>query len=245
MKKKILQLRIEIKGIKPPIWRRILVEDNITFLDLHKIIQIAFDWKGYHLYHFSPDNYDEVRILSMEDEFYEPLDLLDFLDLDESKDYEESKTKLNKFLKKEKDKMVYCYDYGDNWEHLIKVEKILDFDKKVKYPVCIKGKRAAPLEDIGGVYGYYDFMDALQDENHEMHDDYIEMGYKFYMKEFDAEEFDLDKINEKLKDYKKFGVYEEDDDYNDEDESISDNMENNKKIIDFSDVKKFQKNKKK
>ncbi|MBN2501081.1 MAG: plasmid pRiA4b ORF-3 family protein, partial [Anaerolineales bacterium] len=88
----------------------------------------------------------------------------------------------------------YEYDFGDGWEHIILLEKILPFDPQQDYPICIKGKRACPPEDVGGVWGYEYFIET-QDPQHPEHERYIE----WYGEPFDSEVFDIDKINKKLR----------------------------------------------
>jgi hypothetical protein len=88
----------------------------------------------------------------------------------------------------------YDYDFGDEWEHAIEIEKTLPAEAGVRYPRCVKGERACPPEDCGGPFGYPYFLDKLQDPNHEEHDDVLEWAGG----EFDPEEFDLDEVNDDL-----------------------------------------------
>ena len=92
-------------------------------------------------------------------------------------------------------KFVYEYDFGDSWEHELLVEKILPPEKGAHYPRCIKAKRACPPEDVGGVWGYDDFLEAIQDPDHPDHEDMLE----WVGGEFDPEAVDLDEINETLR----------------------------------------------
>ncbi len=174
---KILQLKIQLQGIKPAIWRRVLVEDSITFDALHRIIQVAMGWENYHLYMFDVDGIE----ISMPDPDYEQ-------DVKNSK-----RTKLAKFLS-EKQKFLYTYDFGDSWEHTITVEKILESDSSQKYPVCIAGERACPPEDCGGVYGYMEFLDAIRDPKHPEHKHMLE----WIGGEFEPEHFSIEEANKRL-----------------------------------------------
>jgi len=92
-------------------------------------------------------------------------------------------------------KFVYEYDFGDSWEHILLVEKVLPMEPDQQYPVCIKGKRACPPEDVGGVWGYYGFLEAIQDPDHPEHEDYLE----WIGEDFDPEAFDLDAVNAALR----------------------------------------------
>ncbi len=174
--KSVYQIRISIDNIQPPIWRRILVKDNITLDEFHEIIQITMGWEDYHLYNFRINN-QHYSIPT--DNFFE------------ISDYNSEEILLRSVVKKEKQKFRYTYDFGDNWQHTILIEKILPIDKNQKYPVCIKGKRACPPEDCGGVWGYENFRDAIEDEKHPEHKDMLE----WIDDDFDPEEFDLNEIN--------------------------------------------------
>lgn len=92
-------------------------------------------------------------------------------------------------------KFTYVYDMGDNWEHTIQIEKTLAAEPKVGYPRCIDGARACPPEDCGGVWGYVDFLNAIQNPRHKEHDEMLE----WVGGEFDPEAFDADKVNKQLR----------------------------------------------
>jgi Plasmid pRiA4b ORF-3-like protein len=173
------QLKISLTHSKPPIWRRILVPDNINLADLHTIIQIVMGWENCHLHQFIAD-----RV------FYAPQDDYD-TDM-ETKD--EAKTTLSKLLKKPKDKLDYEYDFGDSWLHKIELEKVLPFDSKAVLPTCIKGKLACPPEDSGGIWSYGDFMDAIANPDHPEREELMD----WLGDDFDPEYFNIDAINADL-----------------------------------------------
>ncbi len=83
---------------------------------------------------------------------------------------------------------------GDNWEHTIQIEKVLEAEAGVRYPRCIAGKRACPPEDCGGPWGYGDFLEAIQNPAHPRHKELLE----WVGDEFDPEAFDIDAVNEEL-----------------------------------------------
>lgn len=124
----IYQLKISLKGARPPIWRRVQVPGNITLGRLHEIIQVAMGWYNCHLHEF------EVQGQA----YGQPMPEYDFDVLNEIK------IKLNQLVTQERFKFFYMYDMGDGWEHEILVEKILPPNPDTPYPVCIKGKRACP-----------------------------------------------------------------------------------------------------
>ena len=83
-----------------------------------------------------------------------------------------------------------------SWEHVLLVEKVLPMEPGHQYPVCIKGKRACPPEDVGGIWGYDTFLEAIQNPDHSEHEMYVE----WIGGEFDPGAFDLDEINAALRD---------------------------------------------
>lgn len=174
----IYQLKISLRNSKPPIWRRILVPGKFSLYKLHEVIQIAMGWTDSHLHQFII-NGEYYGIPSPED--FEPM-------------INERRHTLYEIAGLTR-KFVYEYDFGDSWEHEIVIEKSLPPEAGADYPVCIKGKRACPPEDVGGVWGYDNFLQALKDPKHDEHDMYIE----WIGDDFDPEEFDLDSINDVLR----------------------------------------------
>lgn len=95
-------------------------------------------------------------------------------------------------------KFIYLYDMGDSWEHEIVVEKIIKNQVGKPHPVCLDGRRACPPEDCGGINGYDGMLNALKDPRHPDHEHWLEWAGEG----FDAEAFDLDAVNHRLKRYK-------------------------------------------
>ena len=176
---KIYQLKITLRDSKPPIWRRVLVEDSINLYKLHEIIQVAMGWTDSHLHQFIID-----------EEYYTMPDPYAMRPLKDARRF-----RLKQVAPVENFKFVYEYDFGDSWEHQILVEKISQLDPGTSYPVCIKGKRACPPEDVGGVWGYEDFLEAMGDSDHPRHQVLLE----WWGESFDPEAFDLEEINLALK----------------------------------------------
>ena len=88
----------------------------------------------------------------------------------------------------------YDYDFGDDWEHSIEIEKTLHAEEGVRYPRCVKGESACPPEDSGGPYGYPYLLEKLQDPKHDEHEEALE----WVGNDFDPEKFNLDEVNEEL-----------------------------------------------
>lgn len=176
---KVYQIKMTLNNIRPPIWRRVLVSDNITLFDLHKIIQRAFGWYNCHLHEFT------IHAVPYGDPASDEFDEFGLKD--------EIKFTLRKLKLSEGSRFTYEYDFGDSWEHTLILEKILPFAEGTDLPQCIKGKRACPPEDVGGPWGYQGFLEAINDPQNKEHDSYRE-----WIGEFDPEAFDLEDINKRL-----------------------------------------------
>jgi hypothetical protein len=171
-----LQIKITLAGTEPPVWRRIQVRD-CTPDKLHERVQTAMGWTNSHLHHFR-----------VGDQLYGDPDLMagNF----EEFGYEDStSTKLSDLVPKSgrKFRLVYEYGFGDSWDHELVVERVGPPEAGAKYPVCLEGERACLPEDVGGVWGYADFVDAIQNPDHEQHEDMLEwVGGSFDPEAFDA-----------------------------------------------------------
>lgn len=149
----ILQLKLTLRGSKPPIWRRVLVPSSMTFEQLHDVIQLAMGWTNSHLHEFTVDG---LRIGP-------PLDEFDLDGGDELMD--EATSTLESVLSQVNQPFSYSYDFGDSWEHAIVVEKRLTVEATT-YPLCIGGKLNGPPEDCGGIPGFYHILRVLNDQLH-------------------------------------------------------------------------------
>jgi hypothetical protein len=147
------QLKVTLLGIKPAIWRRLVVPGDVTLERLHRIIQDAMGWESYHLHSF------EVRGA----EFGVP----DPGGWDIGPELLSEKRYTLERLVGEKERFRYTYDFGDDWVHQIVVEKVTPV--AMVRPSCVAGARACPPEDCGGVWGYADLVAALSDKDHGRH----------------------------------------------------------------------------
>jgi hypothetical protein len=177
----IYQIKVILDDTHPPIWRRILVPGNTTLLKFHDILQIVMGWEDYHLHMYTIEGliYGDPA-----DDEYGDLGTLD-----------EVNYKLSQVIYGEGQRFTYEYDFGDSWDHTLLVEKILPPAEGVRYPLYLKGKRACPPEDVGGVWGYENFMEAIRDPNHAEHEEYL----AWVGGEFHPEDFDLEEINTRLR----------------------------------------------
>ncbi len=182
MQDKIFEFKVQIKGVKPSVYRVIQVPSDFTFFQLHVAIQIAFDWENAHWHIFNIDG-EEIGI-DDDDAFVPPLD--------------ETAIKLNEKVHSIKQKSEYTYDFGDNWDHQITLMKILNKKEDETYPKCVRGARNSIPEDIGGVWGFMEFKEIINDKNHPR---YKEMSEWYEATEYDEDDFDKNLLN---KEYEKF-----------------------------------------
>jgi len=182
---KILKLKIILINSNPKIWREVLIPIDNTFEDLHYVIQAVMYWGNYHLHEFP---LTENKYIG--DEPPNPQSRIDRSYL------KESNVKLEKYLNQKGDSMKYIYDFGDNWRHEVEVIDILEKEDSREYPVCVDGENASPPEDVGGISGYNQMLEAFSDENHPDYERYKEwLGIEVY----DAERVDIASINKKIK----------------------------------------------
>ena len=102
------------------------------------------------------------------------------------------------YLDSENDRCHYTYDFGEDWNHAIILEKILPADPNTTYPICVDGKRACPPEDVGGIPGYEMLCEALVDPKHEDHAPFKERFGDFQPEDFDFSRVEFDNPQERL-----------------------------------------------
>ena len=205
--KQVYQFKISLDYAPVKIWRRILIPDNYTFWDFHVAIQSAMGWLDEHLHLFSLKNpitqKSSMIELQTEDDDEPP-----FLSGKMEKFQERTQFVANWFTPLNK-KGKYTYDFGDNWDHTLTLEKILPKERGKRYPVCIAGKGLCPPENCGGIGGYELLLEAISDPKHEEHENFWKwlegMGTdpKIYLKpeEFNPEEVKFEDPEERWQDY--------------------------------------------
>ncbi|MBM3889725.1 MAG: plasmid pRiA4b ORF-3 family protein [Verrucomicrobia bacterium] len=173
----IYQFRIQLRSLKPPVWRRVQVPNDLTLHQFHRVIQCVMRWGDCHLHHFEIEG---ARYGIPDPEMQDILN--------------DQRRRLCDFAVRERGKWLYEYDYGDGWIHVLTLEEVLP-PQEGFVPVCLKGARACPPEDCGGPWGYMDKLAILRDPTHEEHDDICDwMG-----RNWDAERFDLERANAALR----------------------------------------------
>jgi hypothetical protein len=174
------QIKVGLRGAKPPIWRRLQVPADVSLPQLHTIIQIAFGWDDSHLHVFETP-YGNFGIADA-DLGHRP----------------EAPVTLEQVAPTANSKLRYTYDFGDDWEHDILVEKILDRDNTAPNPRCTGGRRAAPPEDCGGIWGYADLVETLNDPDHPEHQDKLEWLGLDDAADFTPDRFDAEAVTRAL-----------------------------------------------
>jgi hypothetical protein len=174
----IYRLKVTLRHIAPPIWRRIEVPADTRLPRLHRLLQMTMGWYDCHLHGFRTRS----ASYGVPDPNF-PGDMED-----------ERKLRLGDVVT-EGEKLIYDYDFGDGWEHDILVEKVLAPEPGARYPRCLTGKRACPPEDCGGPYGYQRLLEILHDPKHEEHGEMSE----WLGRPFDPEEFDVEDVDEGLR----------------------------------------------
>jgi hypothetical protein len=172
------QLKIELLGVAPTVWRRLEVSETIKLPKLHLVFQTALGWSNSHLHEFVIGG---IRYANTDPDFTDELEQID-----------EKRVILSKALGQDARCFDYVYDFGDDWHHVVIVE-----DKHPHPGVapslihCSGGQNACPPEDVGGARGYAEFLRAIADDNHGEHDRYLE----WIGGQFDPRRFALDGTN--------------------------------------------------
>lgn len=178
----VYQLKIALVGVRTQIWRRVQVPADIALDELHLVLQAAMGWTNSHLHSFAFGKQEYTMPYEQGD-------------LEELRMEDERKMCMSALISNPKETFEYAYDFGDNWQHVITLEKILPAAQDTKYPLCLAGKRACPPEDCGGVWGYADLLRVLRNP---AHPEYKDMK-AWAGRKFDAEVFDVDRFSKDLR----------------------------------------------
>lgn len=178
----VLQVKISLLGVaEPPVWRRLLVPADIRLDRVHQVIQAAMGWEDEHLHAFSDGSF----------RYSSPDSGLECRD--------ERGMTLGGLLAGAGGPAGYIYDFGDDWEHELVLERTLPAEPGTRYPVCLAGEGACPPEDCGGVWGYMELRDALADPDHERHEESLDWLGLQTAAGFDTARFDADEVNRALR----------------------------------------------
>jgi len=191
--KNVLQVRISLVGIVPPIWRRIQIPSTCSFWDLHVAIQDAMGWLDSHLHSFRLPGLRRgslVQIGIPDDVCEAGRGTLPGWEIP-----------LEDYLHEVSPVAVYEYDFGDGWIHVVQLEARLAARTEQSYPVWLAGERKCPPEDCGGIPGYELLLEAIADPDHPEHGFLIEWsGGTFNADDFEASDVAFDDPQARLSD---------------------------------------------
>jgi len=165
-----------------------VLRSDLTLDQLHQVLQLSFGWMDSHLHEFQVGGYDGT--------FYGPVG--PEFDFGDPMPEDESAVEVGELLAAEKDAITYVYDFGDNWQHTVTLEKVLPYDGGVPAVRCTGGRGAGPAEDSGGVWGWESMVEAVNDPSHEQHDEYRDWLGLAAGELLDPKAFDQGVVNERL-----------------------------------------------
>jgi hypothetical protein len=172
-----VHIKVTLNGIRPAIWRRLLVPISMNLHRLHLVIQVAMGWDGGHMHAF------EIGGVQYGDPEW----------MEDAED--ESKMTIKKLMSAGVSRFGYTYDFGDNWEHAVLIEKKAPPPDGPAGPACVAGQRACPPEDCGGPAAYEDLLETLKSPDTPERREQLE----WLGGEFDPEEFSIEDVNARFK----------------------------------------------
>jgi len=205
-------IKLQLIGSEPLIWRRVIMPAGATFNRFHDVIQTVtnfqsgYPYEDYHLYEFELKE-EKIRVTNDDEAYQEHLHYKKNRKAYEErlrtmlpehalfeKAYQErlqmvvrkpTGLKIDNYLEKHKE-IFYRYDFGDGWEFIIRLEDIVE-DYYFGYPTLLDGAETAPPEDVGGISGFYDFLEAYRDEKHPEHKEMKAWACSQGFREYDSE----------------------------------------------------------
>jgi hypothetical protein len=178
----VARLKISLADTEPPIWRRVEAPVCITLKDLHAIIQAAMGWENYHLYRFEVGR-ETINGPGLDDAGFAG-----------RRNLTAGRVRLDDLINGGVKRFGYLYDMGDGWEHELRIEKVLLADEALSYPRFIEGGGRCPPEDVGGLPGFYNFLEAIEDPEHPDHEELLD----WHGGPFDPSDLDDGVINKRF-----------------------------------------------
>lgn len=188
-------MRVDLRGASPPIWRRLDLQSDLRLDQVHAVIQAAFNWQNSHLHEFSQGRHGPWPEMTR----YIPQPLLQDIDLLDT-DIDEATVEVGSLLTKPNDVIDYQYDFGDSWDHRLRLERIRESSDDELPALCLGGRRAAPPDDCGGIWQYQWLVEAGLDPAHPDFGEAREQLDWIFGEDvaFDPEAFDVEEINRTL-----------------------------------------------
>ena len=175
----IARIRIELQEIEPKIWRRVDVPLSSTLLALHDFIQFAFRWTDSHLFEFE-----------IGDRRYGQPEYPEYDRYADERLYKAATIRLKTVVDRGIEEFLYVYDFGDNWRHDLFIEEVRDGEPEVDYPAFVAGERRGPPEDVGGITGFMEFLEASRNPLHEEHEAVV----RWYGRRFEPDDIDEQRV---------------------------------------------------
>lgn len=175
MSEPIARVRIELERTDPVVWRELDLPLSTTLATLHDIIQVVMRWQDYHLHEFIVG--EKVYGVPYPEDVF-----------DERRVYKEKGMRLATLIERGLLDFLYVYDFGDNWRHRVTIGDVRQGERGVEYPRFVAGARRAPPEDVGGITGFEEFLEAMADPEHEQFQQMLD----WYGDVFDPE--DIEKL---------------------------------------------------
>jgi len=192
-----IKLKVSLENTPIEIYRKILVPEKINMMQLHFVIQIAMGWQMSHLFDFRNRRMNPDILIQLPVEDFEP-DMFG----DDTELFLPEKALLANIFDDvlERKPFYYTYDFGDNWEHKITFQKpsIPDLSVFTGQPLLVEATGSCPPEDVGGLWGFENFLDAINNKKHPEYEDFREWLGLGKKEVYDEGLVDLDGINEAL-----------------------------------------------
>lgn len=178
------RLLVKLEASEPTVWRLISVPGQMTLADLDRIIQAAMGWTNSHMHLFVIDG----NLYGLPDDEW----------IDDKPVLPDDEFTLDEVLGKSTQSFLHEYDLGDGWHHDVTVQAVeLADEDRNGWPMCLAGANACPPEDVGGLGGYEEFLQAISDPSHDQHD----AMRRWCGGLFDPKGFDLNSANRAIRDW--------------------------------------------
>ena len=177
---RIACIKIVLDHVEPAIWRRVEVPLTTNLRGLHEVIQAVMLFENYHLFRF--DIGEASYGIRFDDDYMDP------------PTRDAGNLRLTKLIERGVTAFTYTYDFGDDWRHSIVIEEVLPADPATDYPRFVDGARRAPPEDVGGLPGFEEFLEAIAKPRHPEHKSVLQ----WYGRPFDPDNINLDEIHARM-----------------------------------------------
>lgn len=178
----VVRLKIALVDTEPSIWRQVDVPASASLKDMHSIIQAAMGWQNCHLHQFHVGK-QTINGPGFDDPGFSG-----------ERSISAARVQLGELIARKVKRFAYVYDMGDSWEHELRIEKVLPAEPQTTYPRFVDGAGRCPPEDIRGLPGFYNFLEALEDPAHPDHEDLVD----WYGGSFDPSDLDEPAIKKRL-----------------------------------------------